>query len=95
MQTNMTECGMNSWRGRPPVQSGSCGECDVLWHASPVSRPGDLVLWSGSSALTSCIVLGLWGRTVRCARAVHAMCEKLAVLHHRESGKFRRLKGRH
>ena len=38
----------------------------------------------------------LWhrGRTVRCARAVRALCEKLAVLHHREFGKFRRLKGR-
>ena len=31
----------------------------------------------------------------RCARAVRALCEKLAVLHHREFGKFRRLKGRH
>ena len=38
---------------------------------------------------------GLRGRTVRCARAVRALCEKLAVLHHREFGKFRRLKGRH
>ena len=35
------------------------------------------------------------GRTVRCARAVRALCEKLAVLHHREFGKFRKLKGRH
>ena len=35
------------------------------------------------------------GRTERCARAVHALCEKLAVLHHWEFGKFRRLKGRH
>ena len=32
---------------------------------------------------------------VRCARAVRALCEKLAVLHHRDFGKFRRLKGRH
>ena len=31
----------------------------------------------------------------RCARAVHALCEKLAVLHHREFGKFRRLEGCH
>ena len=31
----------------------------------------------------------------RCARAVRALCEKLAVPHHREFGKFRRLKGRH
>ena len=30
---------------------------------------------------------------VQCA--VRALCEKLAVLHHREFGKFRRLKGRH
>ena len=37
----------------------------------------------------------LRGRTVRCAHAVRALCEKLAVLHHREFGKFRRLKGRH
>ena len=35
------------------------------------------------------------GRTVRCARAVRALCEKLAVLHHREFGKFRRLEGCH
>ena len=39
----------------------------------------------------------VWGRTyyggVPCA--VRALCEKLAVLHHREFGKFRRLKGRH
>ena len=27
--------------------------------------------------------------------AVRALCEKLAVLHHREFGKFRRLKGCH
>ena len=27
--------------------------------------------------------------------AVRALCEKLAVLRHREFGKFRRLKGRH
>ena len=27
--------------------------------------------------------------------AARALCEKLAVLHHREFGKFRRLKGRH
>ena len=27
--------------------------------------------------------------------AVCALCEKLAVLHHREFGQFRRLKGRH
>ena len=27
--------------------------------------------------------------------AYRALCEKLAVLHHREFGKFRRLKGRH
>ena len=27
--------------------------------------------------------------------AVRALCEKLAIIHHREFGKFRRLKGRH
>ena len=31
----------------------------------------------------------------RCARAVRALCEKLAVLHHREFGKFRRMEGCH
>ena len=31
----------------------------------------------------------------RCARAVRALCEKLAVLHHREFGKFRTLEGCH
>ena len=30
-----------------------------------------------------------------CQGAYRALCEKLAVLHHREFGKFRRLKGRH
>ena len=30
--------------------------CDVLWQASPVSRPADPVLWSGGSALTLCIM---------------------------------------
>ena len=35
---------------------------------------------------------GPWGG-VPCA--VHALCEKLAVLHHREFSKFRKLKGRH
>ena len=30
-----------------------------------------------------------------CKGAYRALCEKLAVLHHREFGKFRRLKGRH
>ena len=39
--------------------------------------------------------VALGGRTVRCARAVHALCEKLAVLHLWEFGKFRRLKERH
>ena len=41
----------------------------------------------------------IWGAyralCARCARAVRALCEKLAVLHHREFGKFRRLKGRY
>ena len=44
---------------------------------------------------TAVLCAFLRGRTVRCARAVRALCEKLAVLHHREFGKFRRLKGRH
>ena len=34
----------------------SCGECDVLWQASLVSRPADPVLWSGASAPPSCIM---------------------------------------
>ena len=47
------------------------------------------------SALQRPLTDSIGGRTVRCARAVRALCEKLAVLHHREFGKFRRLKGRH
>ena len=38
------------------LHTWSCGGCDVLWQASPVSRPADLVLWSSGSALTSCIM---------------------------------------
>ena len=36
-----------------------------------------------------------WGNIGGVPCAVRALCEKLAVLHHREFGKFRRLKGRH
>ena len=42
-------------RDQPPTVN-RCGECDVLWQASPVSRPADLLLWSGGSAPTSCIM---------------------------------------
>ena len=31
------------------LHTWSCGGCDVLWQASPVSRPADLVLWSSGS----------------------------------------------
>ena len=41
--------------------------------------------------MSALLILPLGG--VPCA--VHALCEKLVVLHHREFGKFRRLKGRH
>ena len=53
-----------------------------LWHPS-VQRVGRF--------LRTLMILPLGG--VPCA--VRALCEKLAVLHHREFGKFRRLKGRH
>ena len=52
---------------------GSCGGCDVLWQASPVSRPADLVQWSSGSALTLCIM----SRTVHhspCASDAVAQC---------------------
>ena len=60
--------------------------CPRLNSPSFVSQTRGIYLWAKWH---------LWGRTVRCARAVRALCEKLAVLHHREFGKFRRLKGRH
>ena len=37
----------------------------------------------------------LWCAVCTTQGAYRALCEKLAVLHHREFGKFRRLKGRH
>ena len=38
---------------------------------------------------------GIGGAAEVSGGAYRALCEKLAVLHHREFGKFRRLKGRH
>ena len=58
----------------------SCGECDVLRQASPVSGPADLVLWSGGSALTSCIM----SRTVHrcpCVSDTVARCGTCAGCH--------------
>ena len=52
-------CDPNSAAAPLPSQvlhTWSCGGCDVLWQASPVSRPADLVPWSSGSALTSCIM---------------------------------------
>ena len=51
----------------------------------PIPRPA----LHGQGNQESCLHKG----GVPCA--VHALCEKLAVLHHQEFGKFRRLKGRH
>ena len=39
-----------------PETTFFCACSAVLWQASPVSRPADLVLWSGGSAPTSCIM---------------------------------------
>ena len=63
-----------------------CVDCPRLSSAGPSVVPSFSVGFAWHT---------LRGRTVRCARAVPALCEKLAVLHHREFGKFRRLKGRH
>ena len=45
-----------SLSGRLARLARGCGECDVLWQASPASRPADLVLRSSGSAPTSCIM---------------------------------------
>ena len=50
----------------PPYTPRSCGEGDVLWQASPVSRLADLVLWSGGSTPTWCSM----SRTVHCCPCV-------------------------
>ena len=55
-----------------PLQQRGCGGCDVLWQASPVSRPADLVLWSSGSALTLCLM----SRTVH-----HCACVSDTVAH--------------
>ena len=68
----------------------------VSYHR-PVASDGpgtsqEVEVWAGPY----CSALG---PRVRCFGgvpcAVRALCEKLAVLHHREFGKFRRLKGCH
>ena len=51
-------------------------------------------LWKRSWLSTGALTLFAWHQGgVPCA--VRALCEKLAVLHHREFGKFRRLEGCH
>ena len=92
------------WRGR--LLRVCIIEAPVAWVWGPPSiwgprRPppswhgGLLCVWIDVPAALARGPHSLGGRTVRCARAVHALCEKLAVLHHREFGKFKRLKGRH
>ena len=91
---------------KPPATSSeppatSCLNGGVHWHNTVGAMDG--MLQSSEYAVATYSALPQYtalqhsnrGRTVRCARAVRALCEKLAVLHHREFGKFRRLKGRH
>ena len=82
----------------PPRVYGGCavpqgGVGDRHLVTIPQGVVGDRLPWGGERQGGGGRSLG--GRTVRCARAVHALCEKLAVLHHREFGKFRRLEGCH
>ena len=63
-----------------------CGEYETR---SPIGDFQSEPTWFASFCAS------LRGRTVRCARAVHALCEELAVLQHRELGRFRSLKGHH
>ena len=72
----------------------------VTWGVSggsPGGRVSDESSPDGAAAFcvfsAGCVACGGVIGGVPCA--VHALCEKLAVLHHREFGKFRRLKGRH
>ena len=52
----VVDVGPRASRPRPTgiEESTPCSECDVLWQASPVSTPANLVLWSSGSALTLC-----------------------------------------
>ena len=45
----------------PPPLQGSCSECDVLWRASPASRPGPVVWWLVHQA-SDCPPLPTWLR---------------------------------
>ena len=63
------------WSPPPPqkkIEAPGCVECDLLGQALPVSKPGDQVLWSSGSALTSCIM----SRTVH-----HCPCVSNTVAH--------------
>ena len=71
-----------------PVSEGSVEARWVQWRKGWVGMGS---MWGCPAAVAGTVFVR--GRTVRCARAVRALCEKLAVLHHREFGKFRRLKG--
>ena len=51
-----THTGLAQKYAAPPTHTWSHGECDVLWQASPASRPADPVWWSCGTALTSCIM---------------------------------------
>ena len=66
-----------------PVMGRQCANC-LRQELNAFKTPGGGAIGGAYRALCA-----------RCARAVRALCEKLAVLHHREFGKFRRLEGCH
>ena len=76
------------WWASPAARRSArgCGTRSVRRAAGPRAR----ALGPPSPRVGSGVCV--WGG-VPCA--VRALCQKLAVLHHREFGKFRRLKGRH
>ena len=85
---------LNKWRAVPKVHPELVLAVVEFFHGS--SMDGAILVFLPGTAppppLPALAPMALYGG-VPCA--VRALCEKLAVLHHREFGKFRRLKGRH
>ena len=62
----------------PPHTPWSCSECDVLWQASPVSRPADLILWSDGLAPTSRILSRTVHHCPKCSSSLPCVPEELS-----------------
>ena len=79
-----------------PVRAPSFGFCCIYTvHAGHTVDVQNVSRWFKKCLGCSSMALQQSGRVFLAQGAYRALCEKLAVLHHREFGKFRRLKGRH